>query len=335
MTGVGVIGLGFMGATHVRAIAAAAHTRNCRLIAVFDRGAGKTVKSPDHDSQASLTSNQVEIAENVRMEATALDVLSADDVDAVHVCTHTDSHVELALAALHHGKHVLVEKPVALRVDDVERLAHAAVTSRLRCMPAMCMRFWPGWSWLKQRVDAGDLGAVRSAVFRRTTTAPTWGHHFYADLQRCGGALFDLHVHDVDLIYWLFGDPTAVSAHGTRRHLTAAYEFEAGPDHVTAEASWDRAAGSQFFMGYEVEFEHATAQFDLHRDSSLQVASDGRIEDVSLDDRSGYELEVAHFHDAIADPAMALGATIADAVMTTRVLEAEARSLDSGQRVTI
>src|SRR6185295_16666128 len=93
------------------------------------------------------------------------ELLARKDLDLVSICTWTDSHVDLALAALAAGKHVLVEKPIALR----ERPA-----ARTLCMPAMCMGFWPGWSLLHEAVADRRWGPVRSAVFRRHASRPAW-----------------------------------------------------------------------------------------------------------------------------------------------------------------
>ena len=68
------------------------------------------------------------------------------------LCTPTDSHVDLAIAALRAGKHVLVEKPVAVDPADVERLAMVARENGTICMPAHCIRFWPAWAWLRDAI---------------------------------------------------------------------------------------------------------------------------------------------------------------------------------------
>ena len=64
-------------------------------------------------------------------------------------------------------------------------------------MPAMCMRFWPGWSWLKQAVEEQTYGKVLAARFRRDSAMPAWSQQgTYSGGQDLGGALFDLHIHD-------------------------------------------------------------------------------------------------------------------------------------------
>jgi len=335
--GVGVIGLGFMGRTHVAAWAAAAAAGlPNRLVAVCDpdpaRRAGRLPAGGNLGPGVSGTRlfDPRKVAGCERPE----ELLARDDVDVVSICTWTDSHVDLALAALAAGKHVLVEKPIALRERAAARLAAAARAARTLCLPAMCMRFWPGWSWLRDAVADGRYGAVRSAAFRRLGSHPGWASSFYADPRRSGGALFDLHVHDADFITWLFGMPRSVSAAGTHDHVTTQYRFDHGPAHVVAEAGWDHDPGMPFRMAYTLVFEHATADFDGARDPALRLFRDGHEQPVELPAGTGYDGEVRHLLTAIAHGA-ALQATCDEAQAVTRLLAAEESSLRSGQSVDV
>jgi predicted dehydrogenase len=200
-------------------------------------------------------------------------------------------------------------------------------------MPAMCMRFWPGWRWLRERVRDGSLGAVKSAVFRRLGSPPAWSPGFYADSARSGGALFDLHVHDADFVRWCFGAPETVASAGSIDHVTTLYRFANGPAHVVAEGGWDHAPGFAFKMAFTVVFERATADFDLAREPKLLLARDGASAPVAIEDGAGYEGEIMHLLDAIASGRRELDATVAEAEGLTRMLEAERASLASGAPV--
>lgn len=339
--GVGVVGLGFMGRTHLAAYAAAARDGlPCEIVALADMDRGRLAGA----SSASGGGNLETGASNARLFDPAKvkafndpsSLFRDPDVDLVSICTHTDTHVDLAVAALRAGKHVLVEKPVALRSEEVRRLAEAAKSSGKLCMPAMCMRFWPGWTWLKDRVRDGSLGAIRGAAFQRLGAPPDWGQSFYRDPTRSGGSLFDLHIHDVDIIYWLLGKPAAVNSTGTAAHVTTLYRFENGPEHVAAEGGQDHAPGFGFRMRFTVVFERATAEFDLGRSASpLLVYREGRTETPALPTLGGYDAEVRHLVDAIAmnKPARELAATLEDALAVTKILEAERKSLETGAPV--
>src|SRR5262245_31934553 len=124
--GVGVIGLGFMGRAHVGCYAAAARAGlPCKLVAVCDadeaRMAGDVAVSGN--LQTGAESERLFDPREVRAYRRSEELLADPRVKVVSICTHTDTHVDLGIAALAAGKHVLVEKPVALRSADVRRLA--------------------------------------------------------------------------------------------------------------------------------------------------------------------------------------------------------------------
>jgi len=217
-------------------------------------------------------------------------------------------------------------------MDEVRQIARVAVDAGVICMPAMCMRFWPGWKWLKRRVTDRSLGRVRSAVFTRLGKRPDWSD-FYSDDFRSGGALFDLHIHDADFVRYLFGMPDEVFSVGSRAHVTTAYRFNKGPGHVVAEGGWDNAEGFGFRMRFRVVFEEATAEFDLARSPRLMVSRDGRCEAVETDDTlTGYDGEIRAAVDAV-EHGRRSPVDIRDAVGVTRLLECELESLESGRVV--
>jgi predicted dehydrogenase len=336
--GVGVVGLGFMGRTHVaayRAANAAGHAN--RLVAVCDSDAQRRrgLAGGGGNLQTGAEVERLFDPSQVRAFESAAELFADREVELVSICTHTTTHVELALAALAAGKHVLLEKPVALSTADAERLANAAREAKTSCMPAMCIRFWPAWAWVKRAIDDGRFGAVRSAAFRRLGTAPQWAPGFYGDPAQSGGALLDLHVHDADFVRFCFGDPTSVSSVGSLDHVTTLYRFAHGPAHVVAEGGWDHAAGFAFKMAFTVVFERATADYEFDRANELVLARNGKSEPVALEALNGYDGEVRHLLDAIAAGRRELAATMDDALGHMRLLDAERASLELGSSVAL
>ena len=332
----GVIGLGVMGRTHIKGYAgAAARGLSCRLVAVCSERAEELsgVVAAGGNLAAMAGAERVFDPAVVRTTTDPAVIAAAGDVDVVSICTPTDSHAALAEMMLRAGKHVLVEKPVAVHLADVKRVAAAAAESGKVCMPAMCMRFWPGWDWLKDRVEDRSLGRVASATFTRVGSRPEWSREFYHDPERTGGAMFDLHVHDADVILWLFGPPRAVRSMGSIDHITTMYEYgESGPRHVVAEGAWVTARGFPFRMRYTVEFEHAVADWDLMRAEQLLLVRDGKAEHVPLPAESAYDREVAHFVEAVSSGGPTR-ATLDDALAVARLLEAEKRSLGAQKSI--
>lgn len=326
MLGVGVIGMGFMGRTHAAAWAAAhAAGYPCRLVALCDANPERIAAGFAADGNLE-TSRAGLATESLRRYADPAALFADPDVQIVSVCTPTDTHVDLACRALAAGKHVLVEKPVSLSRAGLQPLLRAAREARTLCLPAMCMRFWPGWPWLRDRIRDGTLGPVRSLACQRLGSMPAWSH-FYHDTTRSGGALFDLHIHDVDFVYWCFGMPDEVSAHGSNQHVLAAYHFARGPALVSAEGAWDQVPAAPFAMRFVCNFERATARFALGDPEPLVVHGDGRSDAVALDSLSGYEAQVRHFVDLIRGVEAVPRVSLADVDAVTHLVECEARSL--------
>jgi len=326
--GVGVIGLGFMGATHVRSYAKAG---GCRVVAVCD-GNAELLDGRDRRAGNIGEAGEEQLFDPRAMLATTDPeaVLSDARVDLVSVCTPTDTHVDLAIRALDAGKHVLVEKPVAISVGEVERLrAHAAGVVRL-CVPGMCMRYWPGWDVLPGLVRSGTYGRVLSARFERLGAAPAWSG-FYSDDSRSGGALFDLHVHDVDMVHRCFGAPSGVRSIGRTGHVVTSYAFDDGPPMVIAEGGWLSDPKAAFRIRYVVEFEGALAEFDLDRSPAMSLLVGGEQRCPELLDESGYEGQARAVVEAVRTGNANALATMGEAIDVTRTIELEAASLRSGR----
>jgi len=200
----------------------------------------------------------------------------------------------------------------------------------------MCMRFWPAWVWLKGAVDSGHYGKVRSAVFRRLGEHP--GGPFYSSGAQSGGAILDLHIHDTDFIQHLFGAPESVTSQGYKKntdridHVTTFYHYPNGP-HVVAEGGWAMAKGFSFTMTYCVNFENATAVFDLSKDKPLTLCETGNEPvAVELEPGMGYVPQLAYFIDCIQTGKAPSRVTLRDAAQSLLIIEAEEKSVETGQR---
>jgi predicted dehydrogenase len=202
-------------------------------------------------------------------------------------------------------------------------------------MPALCMRFWPAWAWLKQAIDDGRFGKLRALNFQRVGAMPTWSK-FFMDPSRSGGASIDLHVHDADFIYHCLGRPDAVTSAGHVNHLSTIYHYGDPSLHVTAQGGW-LAAPTAFRMRYLAEFEHAAADFDIGRPQPLLLAKDGVSSPVDVGPLNGYDGEIRHLLAAIKERKKndELTATLAGAIDVAIILETEQYAAECGQRVRI
>lgn len=350
---VGIIGLGFMGRTHLRAYTVAAGDgMPCEVVACC------ATRPEDWNELISGASSIAGNIEQAGSTAASIDparvrfmtdwrAMAADPgIDLVSVCTPTDTHAEIAIHMLRAGKHTLIEKPVALssaKAREVAAAAEEAARNGTLAMPAHCMRFWSGWDWLKSRVEDHSLGRLKALTLQRMGSRPGWSRDYYNDPSRCGGALFDLHIHDADIVLWLFGPPSTVSSVGHVDHIVTRYTYDKpdAPDIVIAEGAWV-ADGFPFRMRYTAEFENGVADWDLTRPEPLELSADGGCRPVALPPVSGYDGEIRHFVEHVAaihrngrgEPRK-LRVTPEDAVRVCRLLELELESARTGRAISV
>lgn len=324
--GVGIIGFGVMGRTHAAAYQwAAEQGLPVELRAVCSRRAEVLDADPPGGNLDELAGSGLDLDTDIVHAYNDHQELLADPaIDAVSVTTYTESHVSIALDALAAGKHVIVEKPVALQSAEVERLA-AAVPPGLVCMPAFCMRFWPGWDWLHEQVVTGSFGALRSLFLRRYGAPPDWSPWFYGNPALTGNALFDLHVHDADIALWCCGMPARIASTGSPARLTSLCYYPDGPDQVVIEGGYVPVPGYRLQMYYQAIFDDAVVNFRHDRADPVLLTHGGRTEPLPLPSATAYERQAVHFIEQVAgldrEPPRA---TMADAVAVTRLLEWEA-----------
>ena len=138
------------------------------------------------------------------------DVLAAADVDAVMVLTPPADHAELATAALEAGKHVLVEKPMALDLGSARRMVDAARSADRRLVCAPFVTLSATHRRIAELVDAGTIGRILSVRAAAGTAGPSWGRWFYEEPG--GGPLFDLGVYSLTAVIDLVGPVRRVTA---------------------------------------------------------------------------------------------------------------------------
>ena len=196
---IGLVGMGAIGPPHIHAIG---QTAGCRLAAVCD-------VRPEAAAAAGAT-------HGVPHFTAVSDMLQADRVDAVSICTPSGYHLDAALPAIAAGKHVLVEKPMEVTPERIDRIIEAAAARGVTLAGVYQSRFTPLSRELKGLVAAGLLGTVYSgsAYTKRYRTqeyydSGNWRGTWEID---GGGCLMNQGIHLVDLFAWFMDDVTEVRA---------------------------------------------------------------------------------------------------------------------------
>ncbi|QYH35078.1 Gfo/Idh/MocA family protein [Salinibacterium sp. M195] len=328
MTGIAIIGRGAMGATHARALASLGRAEQIKYVVARTAG-GVAEAAPG----ASVISD-FEV------------VLNDPEVDVVSICTPTGTHRELAVQALRAGKNVLLEKPIALTMDDGRAICDEAQRSGKVFMVAQVVRFFDGYRQLADDVAAGKLGRLVSARATRLSSKPDWAD-WLRDFAEAGGMLVDFGIHDFDQMNLLLGDPVEVSATGPSltgaRNATGPVETtityrDGGIGQVLSYA--DLPSGAPFRSSVEVVGTGGFAQYEYAAESPVSpavsryslsaVARDSRV---SLAAEDPYARQLEYFLDCVAREAEPSFCPTPSALVALEVALAATTSLELGAPV--
>lgn len=137
------------------------------------------------------------------------------DIDVINICVPNGLHAEMAIQAIESGHHVVIEKPMALQVQDAERVLQTSLKYQKEVFCVMQNRYSPPSVWIKQMIDSGRLGKIYLVQLncfwnRDERYYKPGGWHGDACLD--GGTLFTQFSHFIDIMYWLFGDIQHIQA---------------------------------------------------------------------------------------------------------------------------
>lgn len=172
--------------------------------------------------------------------------LAADpDIEAVYVASVQPAHVDDTVMFLEAGKNVLVEKPIALNVAEVDRMTAAAQANDRFLMEAMWMRFNPAHIEAVKRINDGAIGEVRRIHADFSFSVPFDPSHRLWNLDTGGGALLDVGVYPLTFAWWILSEPSSIAAAG---HVA-----ESGVDaETTLLCSWPNGATATLTCGIDV-----------------------------------------------------------------------------------
>ena len=287
-----------MGSTHLQALARIPHAE---LVAVMDQDEVRL--SGDLSSiKGNLGGPGLKMDFSAVRKYRSVEAILADsEVEAIDICLPTFLHAAVAIQALRAGKHVLCEKPMSLNGTDADEMIAEADRAGRVLMVAQVLRFFPAYCELSRLIKSGELGQVRSALFRRRTSVPSWGP-WELDREKSGGGIFDLLIHDVDQSLHLFGVPETISSTGHENMShgidTISSEFHySSIGQVTITGGWFHRGDYPFSMEFTVIGDHGVVEYSSAGRPVTVYWSDGREELLNPEERDGYQAEIAYFLD--------------------------------------
>jgi myo-inositol 2-dehydrogenase/D-chiro-inositol 1-dehydrogenase len=323
-----VLGAGRIGKVHARAITG---NPDARLVAVTDAMA-PAAEALARDYGAEVRSTEA--------------IIAADDIDAVAICTPTDTHADLIEQAARAGKAVFCEKPVDLDVARVQRCLAVVEETGAKLMVGFNRRFDPHFRAVRRAIDEGRIGEVEMmTIVSRDPGAPPLDY-----IRRSGGIFRDMTIHDFDMARWLLDEePVAVTAVGSV--LTDPTIGEAG-DFDSANVVLVTASGRQCAItnsrratyGYDQRVEvlgsKGLVAAENQREVSIEVANgEGFLRPPLLDFfmtryTAAYAAEIAAFVAGLRG-GTPLAPSGKDGLLALVLAEAAFRSAAEGRKVAV
>jgi predicted dehydrogenase len=225
----------------------------------------------------------------IRRHARFEDLCADPDIDLIDICTPTHLHPEMAKAALRAGKHVLVEKAIALTKKDADAMLKEADRANKLLMVAHVLPFFPEFAYAAQVVRDGAFGRLLGGHFKRIIAQPDWSAEI-ADASKTGGPAVDLHIHDTHFIRLIAGVPRKVFSSGlaagdhTVTYLTTQYLYGSGANALALSCSSGALSkkGREFVHGYELYLDRATLLYESGTQPLTVLTEDGKVKQPKL-----------------------------------------------------
>jgi predicted dehydrogenase len=283
MVRIGTVGIGFMGWIHYLAYKG---LKNAKLVAICSRDTKKLT-----GDWRSIRGNfgppgeMVDLAD-IKRFGWLEHMLADPDIDLIDICNPTKQHEETAIKALEAGKHVLVEKAIALTPEGADRMLAAARKAKRMLMVAHVLPFFPEFKFAADAVRGGKYGKLLGGHFKRVISQPDWSAEI-GDAAATGGPAVDLHIHDTHFIGLLCGVPqrvfsSGVEGKGAVNYLTTQYVYGAGGPAVSCSSGALAMNARPFVHGYEIYLERATLVYESGTTPLTMLTNDGKAEQPKL-----------------------------------------------------
>ncbi|RLE87165.1 MAG: gfo/Idh/MocA family oxidoreductase [Thermoprotei archaeon] len=322
--GVALIGCGFIGGVH---LGSWKRVKGAKLVAVVDIIEGRAKRAAEEYGVPNYFTDYSK-------------VLEMKEVDIVDVCTPTYTHAEIAVAAMKSGKHVMCEKPIALRLREADEMIQTAKKAGVKFMVAHCLRFWPEYVAAKRIVDEGTIGEPRIARAYRLSPFPEWAP-WHKDRRLGGGVFVDMSIHDVDFLRWALGDIESVYARGgvlktrdstAHDYTHAILKFKNGAI-AYVEGSWIQPPGFPFTTYLEIVGTKGMLTVDNHSTSAVRIFRPGAPPtDFTPVEEDAYYKEIKHFYECVVEDKEPM-VTGEEARKTLEVVLAAVKSIEEGKPV--
>ena len=331
-------GIGAMGGTH----AALLKAQDVDFVAVAD--------------VVAQNRQMAEERYKVRTYSSAKTMIKKEKPDAILICLPTYLHKEIAIYAMENGCHVFCEKPMALLPEDCKEMEKVSRKTGKILQIGQVLRFKAEYIFLKDAITSGRYGKLESLTLERVGKVSIGWKGWFLDEKRGGMQIFDRHIHDADIVSWIFGMPKSVTSYGFDRgvknggisHSITQYNYGKKSPLIVAEGSADLPDGYPFTASYRAVFENACVEFksvntpsllvyekDKHYEPELPKEMEALNVGLNQNIVKAYLDEQITFFDCIKKGTVQTIVTPESARNTVRLVRAEIESIRSGKTINL
>lgn len=330
MKNIGLVGLGFIGKTHLQAYH---QLDKCQVKAICTR------KKVEDEAITDLFSGAFVMEYE--------DLLGDPEIDIIDICLPTFLHEDYIVKAAEAGKHIICEKPLTLTVNSANRIMKAVSEGGVRLFVGHVLRFWPEYKEIKSLCDRGELEDIEIVHAKRLGQVPAWSDWFQHP-EKSGGALFDLHIHDIDFAYYLLGEVESVYAVGNQNrfgawdHVMTTLSFKNG-SKAFIEASQRMPNGFPFTMGFRAQTAESALEFNLGAGENIESLEASQFFfyknqqqlELQPEQSDAFVNELGYFVDCLEQDKENTVVPLKDVLYVLKLLKAIEKSLATGTVVQI
>lgn len=308
MINIGIAGIGFMGMTHFKALQ---NVKGARVAAICTRDEKKLAGDWSSVQGNFGGSGGKQDLSRVARYRDLDDLLADDAIDLVDICLPTPLHRDATIKALRAGKHVLVEKPIALTLKDADAMIAAAQEAQRLLFVAHVLRFVPAFAQAHDLAQSGQYGALQGVHLKRIIgrKTPEIATNYFT---KAGGPLLDLHIHDTDYLLHLCGLPSRVQTSGITNengdlvYFQSHYFYDDRPLCVTAQCGAVGTPPVTFEHGFDFYLENATLRYNnLHTGDALWLCAPGKKghekKEITPRRKEAFQAQLQHAVDCVRE----------------------------------
>ena len=325
-----IIGSGFVGNLHMAALQ---KSDRHKLIALVEKD----------EEKAKAASLQF----GVPWFTDAGEMLAKVNPDILDICLPSAFHEEFVLFAAKNKKNVICEKPFSLSVESCNRMEKACIDAGVHFMVGQVLRWFPEYMKIGQMLP--KLGKLHGVTCYRLSQHPAWAA-WYSDTKISGGGLYELHLHEIDYLYSLFGEAEHVYAAGWKSpsgcwdNVQSIITFKNGIK-VSAEGFFDMIGNYPFSSGFRAVGENGTLEYKLTAGVNIEnlTAAGNKITfyekdkdpvDVTYEEADGFQLMLDAYADSIEEQ-RPVPIPPENSVHVIKIMDALYQSLETGKGISI